>query len=108
MITDNSQYSHEYFISEEVKPNIEEQIKGITDQEEIIDLITDAILSIRKSYRTNLNDQALIKDAGNLNDFLEGAMVHPQAQDWYVKIIEDICLQKGIPFEGQSQIYKLK
>lgn len=108
LITDNSQYSHEYFISSSVKPNIEEQIKDLTDKDEIIDIITDAILSIRKSYRTSLNDQALIKDAGNISEFLEGVMVHPQAHDWYVKIIEDICLQKGIPFEGQSQIYKLK
>ena len=75
---------------------------------EIIDYLTERILSQRIDYEHSNSANVWIEDAGNISAFLEGVMVHPSAPEWYVNIVQDICLQKGIRFDGQSQIYKLK
>ena len=90
-----------------VKWNIAEQVMGKND-EEIIEYLTERILSHRIDYKLSSNANVWVEDAGNISDFLEGVMVHPSAPEWYVNIVQDICLQKGIHFDGQSQIYKLK
>ena len=78
------------------------------NDEEIIEYLTERILSHRIDYKLSSNANVWVEDAGNISDFLEGVMVHPSAPEWYVNIVQDICLQKGIHFDGQSQIYKLK
>lgn len=52
----------------------------------------------------NKNDKVKI----NITDFIEGVMVHPKAEDWYVKNIQNFCDEYKLNFEGKSQIYKLK
>lgn len=42
----------------------------------------------------------------HIPDFICGVMIHPQADDWYVKVVEDFCRINSIPFEGKSQLYK--
>lgn len=48
-----------------------------------------------------------IEKIEDLNEFVDGVMVHPLAKQWYVDIIEQICHSKKLQFDGQSQIYKL-
>ena len=107
LIADTSLYIRENLSSLGVKWNIAEQVMGKND-EEIIEYLTERILSHRIDYKLSSNANVWVEDAGNISDFLEGVMVHPSAPEWYVNIVQDICLQKGIHFDGQSQIYKLK
>ena len=44
----------------------------------------------------------------SLPDFIEGVMVHPLAEDEYVKLVEEICNHFNIAFLGKSQIYEMK
>lgn len=88
-----------------VKFKIEDQVKNKSD-EEIISYLTEKIYEQRFSWNTE-RDSIKIEDAGDVSEYIEGVMVHPLAPEWYVKIIEDICIQKNIKFDGQSKIYEL-
>lgn len=110
LIVDNNIYIRDELSSLSVKFNIEEHIQD-KDDEQIIEYLTERICSVRvnkvKDDKKD-TDNVIIKDAGNISEFLEGVMVHPKAPTWYVDVVRDICHQKDIPFEGQSQIYALK
>ena len=89
-----------------VKFKIEEQVKDKGD-EEIISYLTEKIYEQRVGWKKD-NDFIKIEKAGDISEYIEGVMVHPLAPQWYVKIIQDICLQKNIKFDGQSKIYELE
>lgn len=113
LIVDNNLYSWEALSAVFLKCNINMKNKNITDKsdEEIINCLTEEIYAVRKNKIKDEKkdaDNIIIKDAGDISEYLEGIMVHPKAPMWYVDIIRDICQQKGIPFDGQSQIYALK
>ncbi len=42
----------------------------------------------------------------NLESFVESVLVHPMAADWYTKLVEQLCAQHNLPFNGQSTLYK--
>lgn len=39
--------------------------------------------------------------------FVKEILVHPSAEEWYVDIVKKFCEDKDIPFNGQSNWYKL-
>lgn len=41
----------------------------------------------------------------HITDFIAGVMVHPQAPDWYVEIVQEFCKRNNITFEGKSELY---
>ena len=90
-----------------MKYKIDENIRDMTD-EEIIDYLSSNICAQRTDWKIDTIENVKLEDAGNLSEFLEGVMVHPLAESWYVDIVRDICQSKKIKFEGQSAIYKLK
>ena len=99
LIADTSLYIRENLSSLGVKWNIAEQVMGKND-EEIIEYLTERILSHRIDYKLSSNANVWVEDAGNISDFLEGVMVHPSAPEWYVNIVQDICLQKAFTLMG--------
>lgn len=110
LIVDNTFYNIDGFSSFRVKLNTEENIKDKTDKE-IIDYLTGQICSLRADWGADASNEKFnvrIVNAGDLSEFLEGVMVHPLAESWYVDIVKDICQSKSIEFDGQSTIYKLK
>lgn len=44
----------------------------------------------------------------DLNAFITGVMVHPAANKEHTALVKLICEQFDIPFEGQSELYKVK
>ena len=107
LIMDNRWYFIEELSLLSVNSGIDEAIQGKTD-EEIIAYLTEKICAHRVNLEKFHNTDVRIEDAGNIDNFLEGVMVHPAAPEWYVDLVEDICKQKNIKFDGQSEIYKLK
>ena len=106
LIVDNSLSGAAFMSSFGVKFKIEEQVKDKSD-EEIISYLTEKIYEQRVGWKKD-NDFIKIEKAGDISEYIEGVMVHPLAPQWYVKIIQDICLQKNIKFDGQSKIYELE
>jgi hypothetical protein len=43
----------------------------------------------------------------HIPDFIEGVMVHPLAPRWYVEVVQEYCNRNNIPFEGQSELYRV-
>ena len=41
-----------------------------------------------------------------LPDYIKSVMVHPQAEDWIVKLIESTCSKEKIDFLGKSRMYE--
>ncbi len=40
-----------------------------------------------------------------LNKYISGVKVHPMAEKWYMELIKELCEEKKIKFEGQSNLY---
>lgn len=67
---------------------------------------------VQKAYET----QQSIRNIPNSLDFtipdtlvpkyISGVTVHPDAPDWYVKYIGEICEKYGIKFKGKSDLYE--
>lgn len=85
------------------KPSIDEIINKMTEL-----LHCACNNSIRKNVLEDKTEYMLLMGDEHITDFIEGVMVHPNAEDWYVNIIKELCEVHKLNFEGQSQIYKLK
>ena len=106
LIADNSLYDADDMASSGIISRLQEQIEGKSD-EEIINKITQEIVKERADW-DRLNNNIRIENIEDVNEFLEGVMVHPLAPAWYVDIIEQICNSTKIYFDKQSQIYNLQ
>lgn len=106
LIVDNNLSDAEELASSGVKHKIKEWIKD-KEEEEIIDYLTEKIIAQRADWGRIVNHNIMIQAIDDLNEFVDGIMVHPLAEQWYVDIVEEICSFKKIKFDGQSQIYKL-
>lgn len=42
----------------------------------------------------------------DISSYIKSVMVHPQAEDWIVNLVEKICQRTGLHFTGQSEMYK--
>lgn len=74
LIADTSLYIRENLSSLGVKWNIAEQVMGKND-EEIIEYLTERILSHRIDYKPSSNANVWVEDAGNISDFLEDLLI---------------------------------
>lgn len=74
LIADTSLYIRENLSSLGVKWNIAEQVMGKND-EEIIEYLTERILSHRIDYKLSSNANVWVEDAGNISDFLEDLLI---------------------------------
>ena len=43
----------------------------------------------------------------HIPNFISGIMVHPMAPKWYVEVVQEFCRRNNIPFEGQSELYRV-
>lgn len=78
-----------------------------------VDKIMSAIehLEIIEKFENPYRGFSLFPETTNvrikeLSDYIIGVRVHPQAENWYVNLIEKICEEYHIKFIGQSELYK--
>lgn len=43
----------------------------------------------------------------DLGSYISGIRVHPQAPEWYVEVIEKLCVEFKLSFEGKSDLYRV-
>lgn len=74
--------------------------------EESLNILVKYISDNQINFKNNMyfRDNLMI-DIPNLADYIEGVMVHPQAEDWIVSLVESICKRNGLYFEGKSNMY---
>lgn len=98
--------------------DIEKHIKGVLavckhpQSVQIIESLfpnTDMDIQVEKLFElTNMGKNAQKTkniSFAHITDFIAGVMVHPQAPDWYVEIVQEFCKRNNIPFEGKSELY---
>lgn len=57
------------------------------------------------SFYHRIFEKSITLKVDKLGEYLIGVRVHPQAEKWYVDLIEKICSQYSIKFLGQSGLY---
>lgn len=82
--------------------------KGYTDlppEKEILDLLEQCIAEIRQIFDSHSLKSCRMFSIPDLPSYVDGVMVHPQAEDWIVSLVESICERTGLNFEGKSKMY---
>lgn len=79
---------------------LESMYPGIEWREKLTRIVE--LLNIGDNCRTT-------KDVSfaHIPDFISGIMVHPMAPKWYVGVVQEFCRRNKIPFEGQSELYRV-
>lgn len=56
---------------------------------------------------TNANAAVKTKQISfaGINNFIQGVEVHPLAPEWYVRTVEQYCMEHKVFFEGKSKLY---
>ena len=70
--------------------------------------IEDLSEKIEKNlYRTDKDkvEDNVYVPIDKLSDYIIEVRVNPFAEDWYVKLVEELCKKKGIKFGGKSKLY---
>ncbi len=90
--------------SQGVKRHLKDKLKGKSD-DEIIQILADEIenhMAPRNEKTWCPNELIEIK---NIQDLVDGIMVHPKAESWFAEQIEEICCRENVPYDGQSVLY---
>lgn len=59
----------------------------------------------KDNFYHRIFEKSITLKVDKLDEYLSGVRVHPQAEKWYVELIEKICSQYSIKFLGQSDLY---
>ena len=105
LLHETKKYSNiDAFSTQSIRLNLQftDQSKSIPEQ------IQEAVIKhrSRENYReiTPVSRQIDIK---NIQDYIEGVRVHPQAEQWYIDLIKKLCDRVGLEFKGQSDLYRV-
>ena len=86
---------------------ISEQVAAMNNDEEIIKAISDRLSQYLNQWKTDTLPNEFYVESIDLKKYITGVKVNPFAEDWYVKLIADLCKEYGIKFNGRSKLYKL-
>lgn len=59
----------------------------------------------RAQYR-KLGGKERMISVNDLGGYILGIRVHPQATEWYVQVVEELCVKFKLNFEGKSDLYR--
>jgi len=82
---------------------IYETVQGMTD-DEILEEI-ECRLNKYLGHINNIPNNYFI-DIADLSKYISGVKVNPFAEDWYVDLIKNLCVEYNLPFLGRSELYK--
>lgn len=84
---------------------IDETVKTLKEHKRILDEIEHRL----DEYMGHWNEKTLaidyFVDITDLSKYVSGVRVNPFAEEWYVKLIEGICGEYNIKFNGKSDLY---
>ena len=89
-----------------VKENFVQDIKGKEkdlDDDSIVDLIIKNIDEFKS--KDEVPDNFYIENI-NLEQYIRKITINPLAEEWYVKLIQDICSDYKLPLCEKSNLYK--
>lgn len=60
-----------------------------------------------KLLNADLGVLTKIIDFSMISDFIDSVVIHPQAQNWYVNIVGQLCNIHNIKYKGKSKLYEI-
>ena len=80
-------------------------IHPTSDLKKVFKIVEEQVRNIR-IFKDNKSvpENIFLKNV-DLPQYIKSVMVHPQAEDWIVDLVEEICLKNGINFIGKSKMY---
>ena len=74
--------------------------------EELLDILVEHVSKNQINFdKVDYFKKSMMIDIPDLTSYIDGVMVHPQAEDWIVSLVESICKRTGLNFEGKSKMY---
>jgi len=105
LLNDFKKYETEYaFDIKTIHKNMKKVDKSKNEIEQILDAVS-YIDKDKSSYTPSVPMEIGLK-IPNLGQYITGVRIHPQAPDWYVALIGEICRQYKISFLGRSDLYR--
>lgn len=73
--------------------------------EECKELLFNGCKEWYKAINPEVHEQMKFFPINNLDKYIKSVMVHPQAEEWIVELVECICRRVRLNFCGKSQMY---
>ena len=73
--------------------------------DDMLNEIDKEILKMQYPFEKEKLKTEMFVQISDLSQYISSVMVHPQADDWIVKLVEKICNRAGINFLGKSHMY---
>lgn len=75
-------------------------------EEKIIEEIEKRLSQHLGHFNDKVISDSYYIDIDNLSKYISGVKVNPFAEDWYVELIEKLCVEYELKFYGKSELYK--
>lgn len=104
IIHENKRYEEK---TEELIHLVKAQIAA-SDSADIARVIEDAVnkFYIRKYYNERDRVKEVSLPVDDLQGYIKGVRIHPQATDWYAELIRKICEEHRLNYSGKSDLYE--
>lgn len=74
--------------------------------DDAIKRITNEVNKLNSPIYTKDAQKSIEVPIPDIRVYIKSVMVHPQAENWIVDLVEKICQRTGLHFTGQSEMYK--
>ena len=107
ILFDKSKADIEYIVAWATKVNLhfDGKEKCFTDKEMVIESAVKEIRKMQKNYCTEQIKSEMFVKVPCLSQYIQSVMVHPQADEWIVNLVEKICQRGRLNFIGKSHMY---
>lgn len=106
-IQDNRLFQIEELACSGALYKINEKINNLNTHDEKIEEVLGRISKFECQWREESIDNNLFFDIekDELSKYIHSVVVHPDAEDWYVELVKEMCNSTKINFEKKSNLY---
>ncbi|SNU06217.1 Protein of unknown function [Lachnospiraceae bacterium] len=80
---------------------------NISDEDKILKAVSSTLSDSFQGFYPITFPKNVYLQVLDLPSYIYGVRVHPQAEDWYVKLVESICKSYNLKFLGKSELYEI-
>lgn len=93
------------FTAQAILVNINKNKDELSVEEKMLKAVKEIMGDELSGFYKSVFPQTLMMPIHNKSDYILGVRVHPQAEDWYVDLVEKMCESYGLSFDGKSDLY---
>lgn len=114
LITNKYAFLYDSYKCHFAKFQVDKNVPQFYTQEDLADADWENVLSTISTFIQRNSPKSSDNHADTLYleqvdpcEYIQSVMVHPQAEPWYVEMVQQLCKKHDLPFLGQSSLYKL-